>query len=250
MAEFTKKAGSSAGSSFGESAAKEIVSYVGSRLDNWAEARNSYENAGRSLELVIVNGTKNTLTYVDAYFAHGAIHKGPKPLDIAPGKTSVAVVKNSTSWEPWVAGSFKYKIEGTNYSLYMAFTNPFSGSFKHFIAVETDDLDTSYGYKMCKDDSPKQDCENGFYVRCLKDDPKRTSNALIPSYNSLFVYTINPMDDPKENEELFEEGRDAIHVEEEEGTKATKSTKITKRTKDEEKQKKHCCSICNFNFNY
>ncbi len=241
MSQFSKNAGSS----FGETAAKEIISYIGSRLDDWGSSKNSYENAGRSLELAIVNGTNSRLMYIDAYFAHGAIHKGPKPLNIEAGKASVAVATNNTSFDPWLAGSFKYKIEGTNYSLYLGFTNPLSGSYKHFIAVETDDLDTSYGYDMCEDDSPKQECEHGFYVICIKDDPKRKPNTWVyPAYNSLFVYTINSMDDPYEDEDLIEEGREAIHNEE------VRATKSMKRTKDEEKQKKQCCAICNFNFNY
>ena len=228
------------GKEAGREAAKSIISYVTDKLDGWGSDKyeENYGNPGRALELVIVNGTKvHRLTYIDAYFAHGAVYKGPDPLNIDPGKSSIAVVTSTGA--RWVAGSFKYKIEGTEYFLYLGFTNPPAGPYTHYVTVETE-ADVSYGYNECTNDSPKQTLVNGFHVTCIKDN----SRIKPKKHYKLFVYTLS--DGAQTNDNLIGMGHKAANEELD-----PQSAKESQQTKDEKKGKaSKKCQCCPISFRY
>ena len=232
-----------------EAAVKTAISYVTDKSDGSSNNQTkNYGDPARVLELVIVNGTKeNSLRHVGEYFAHGHPYKGLHPLNINPDESSVAVVTDmGAAWLSWVAGSFKYKIDGTEYFLYLGFTNPPAFSYKHYVAVKKEDDadDVSYGHDQCKDDTQKQlfDRNSGFYVTSTKHEP------IVPiSSNQLFIYTIT--DDGNRSDELIKKGLDKANEVLGSKTKSTEKPEKPEHTKNMER-KCQCCPLSLINLNY
>ena len=82
-----------------------------------------------------------------------------------------------------VSGGVKYRISGTNKHLYMGFTNPATGSYKNFIAVNCANEPAKYAYDNSHDDTVKVKQNEGFRLKCTMRKPKL-------SPYKLFEYTI------------------------------------------------------------
>ncbi len=148
-----------------------------------------YYKKGRALELLIVNRTSKNLKWKGSFFAHGSYKVDPEPLHILAGGTSIGIVTSNSFWKPWVAGGFCYDIEDTDCFLHVGFTNPWAGSYKHYITVTRDEESPKHGYNLALDDDPKSKTAHGFQVTATKKEPVNEPAPLCA--NKLFIFIIS-----------------------------------------------------------
>ncbi|KAK3580823.1 hypothetical protein CHS0354_025168 [Potamilus streckersoni] len=86
----------------------------------------------RSLEVYINNQTSEALVFVESYFFTGGMFaSNEKPRDVQPYSGCIYFLANK-SVLAGVSGGWKFKVVGKDVYMYLAFENPFIGSYKTF----------------------------------------------------------------------------------------------------------------------
>ena len=125
-----------------------------------------FRNRFRSLELAVINGTDRCLHFKGEFFREGTWFVSPQPLVIEPGTGSIAfVATKQRAIYTGVGGGLEYKLDGTDFSLYMGFTNPIVGCYKTFVEVEAW-RSAKWAYENSKDDTVNRQRNHGYFSTC------------------------------------------------------------------------------------
>ncbi|MDJ0517763.1 MAG: hypothetical protein QNJ74_16460 [Trichodesmium sp. MO_231.B1] len=129
------------------------------------EGATEFSDRHRSLELLVINGSNEKLTWEEPYFDSGTTFEGPKPMNIAPGEMSLYKVANRQgSFATGVSGGAKWLIEGTDRSLIIGFTNPHMGGYKYELGIRSKNESAEWGYDNSDNDDAKQHTQSGYYI--------------------------------------------------------------------------------------
>ncbi|XP_041355798.1 uncharacterized protein LOC121373308 [Gigantopelta aegis] len=151
----------------GNDVMQSIPTMLISAKSNYGEfGEKDFKSRYRSLELSIINGTDRCLHFKDEYFREGTWFVSPQPLILEPGAGSIAfVATKQRGLLTGVGGGLEYLLEGTDFCLYMGFTNPVIGCYKTFIQLEQA-KSAKWAYDNSHNDTVKRHRNHGYFVTC------------------------------------------------------------------------------------
>lgn len=125
----------------------------------------------RSLELVIINGMKNTsLKFKEEFFDSGACYTHPETT-VPPYNYTIVTVANGRGCPIGVTGGLAFSIEGTGENLIIGFTNPILGCMKSYIEKRKGGR-AETAYDKCEDGKKKVIKDGKFTLEAMFEESK------------------------------------------------------------------------------
>ena len=104
----------------------------------------------------------------DTYFDSGTWYQSWVP-ELKAGMVCQGTVANSQgSFMTGVTGGMRLKIKGTGVYIYIGFTNPFSGSYKHYGELSSEWRQARYGYDQSENNNPKNTQIEGYRFQVVQ----------------------------------------------------------------------------------
>lgn len=104
------------------------------------------QDRSRSLQLTFVNLATQDVVIEDTYFDSGTWYQSWYPEMKAGMVHQGTVANHQGSFFTGVSGSMRLKIKGTSIYIYIGFTNPYFGSYKHYGELSYEWKSAEYAY--------------------------------------------------------------------------------------------------------
>lgn len=132
----------------------------------------------------------------DTYFDSGTWYQTWLP-EIKGGMVVQGTVANSQgSWFTGVTGGMRLSIRGTGIYIYVAFNNPYSGSYKNYGELSYDWHPASYAYDNSQNNYPKNTYLGGYRFQVVQTTSPIAQMAFIYELSKawlviLFIMLLN-----------------------------------------------------------
>lgn len=139
----------------------------------------SVKDRTRSLQLTFVNLTDKDILLEDTFFDSGTWFQSWSP-EIKAGMVQQGTVANSQgSVMTGVTGGMRLKIKDTQTYIYLGFTNPFTGSYKHYVELNKDWKQARHGYDNSQNNNPKIQEADGYKIQCVQTESSIAQMAFV-----------------------------------------------------------------------